>query len=124
MKKRILIVESSPLLRTIVKQMLASKGFEIAGVSSTPSETVDQYKKLKPDLVTIDVSTQDSCSEHNWIDAVKNILRLEPDARVVMVAASGQEKLLVDSFKAGVRDFVVKPFDPEKVATALERAVA
>ncbi len=125
MGTRILIVENASFMRTIVKNMLVPLGYIIAGEATSPSEAVDMYERMKPDLITIDVSTeQNKSKERVWIETVKKILARNPDARIVMVAAPEQEEMLIDSFKAGVRDFVVKPFEPERIITAVENAVA
>ena len=122
---RIIIAESSPIMRTIVKNKLIPKGYEIAGVASGPDETLEMYERIRPDLLTIDVSSEQNKSKgSDWIETVRKILTIDPDARIVMVASPGQEELLINSFKTGVRDFVVKPFEPERIITALERAVA
>jgi two-component system chemotaxis response regulator CheY len=75
---------------------------------------------LKPDLVTMDITMK----EKDGLEAAREILKKNPDARIVMVTALGQEKMLMDSLALGVKDFVVKPFQPERIVSAVEKALA
>jgi len=120
MGKRILIVDDATFIRTMVKDILSPRGFEIAGEASNGKEAVTMYENLKPDLVTMDITMK----EKDGLEAAQEILKKHPDARIIMVTALGQEKMLVDSFKAGVKDFVVKPFEPERILSAVEKALA
>ena len=120
MGKRILVVDDATFIRTMVKDILSPHGFEIAGEATNGSEAVAKYEELKPDLVTMDITMK----EKDGLEAAQEILSRHPDARIIMVTALGQEKMLVDSFKAGVKDFVVKPFEPERIISAVEKALA
>jgi two-component system chemotaxis response regulator CheY len=120
MSKRVLIVDDANFIRIIVKNTLVPKGFEIAGEATNGDEAVKMYEKLKPDLVTMDITMK----EKNGLQAAKEILAKDPDARIIMITALGQEKMLIDCFKIGVKDFVVKPFDPERIVSAAEKALA
>jgi two-component system chemotaxis response regulator CheY len=120
MGKRILIVDDATFIRMIVKRILVPKGYEIAGEAANGQEAVKQYHDLKPDLVTMDITM----NEKDGLEAAKEILEMDRDARIIMVTALGQERMLVDSFKIGVKDFVVKPFKPERLLTAVEKALA
>jgi len=80
---------------------------------------VAQYKKLKPDLVTMDIVMP----EMDGIDAVKEIRAFDPEAKIIMVSAMGQQSMVIDSIQAGARDFIIKPFQPPRVQEALKRVV-
>jgi len=120
MSKRILIVDDANFIRTMVKDVLIPRGFEIAGEATNGNEAVKMYEELKPDLVTMDITMK----EKDGLQAAKEILEKHPEAKIIMVTALGQEKMLLDSFKIGVKDFVVKPFKPERMISAVEKALA
>ena len=120
MGKRILIVDDAAFIRLMVKNALVPNGFEIAGEATTGTEAVAMYAELKPDLVTMDITM----NEKDGIDAAKEILKIDSNARIIMVTALGQLKLLIESFKVGVKDFVVKPFKPERLIAAVKKALA
>ncbi len=120
MGKKILIVDDATFIRTMVKDILVPKGYEIAGEATNGNEAMQKYEELKPDLVTMDITMK----EKDGLEAARDILLKYPDARIIMVTALGQEKMLVDSIKLGVKDFVVKPFEPERIISAVEKALA
>ena len=120
MGQTILVVDDATFIRLMVKNVLIPEGFTIAGEASNGSEAVALYEKLKPDLVTMDITM----NEKDGIEAAREILSRDPKARIIMVTALGQRKMLVDSFKLGVKDFVVKPFQPERLLAAVKKALA
>lgn len=120
MAKRILVVDDANFMRMIVKDTLAPQGFEICGEASNGNEAVQQYADLKPDLVTMDITMR----EKDGVEAAREILARDPNARIVMVTALGQEKMLLDCMRIGVKDFVVKPFEPKRIISAVEKALA
>ena len=120
MVKRILVVDDANFMRMIVKDTLSPKGFEICGEATNGNEAVAQYLALKPDLVTMDITMKGK----DGLEAAKEILTKDPNARIVMVTALGQEKMLMDCMTIGVKDFVVKPFEPQKIISAVEKALA
>ncbi|OHD25936.1 MAG: two-component system response regulator [Spirochaetes bacterium RBG_16_67_19] len=120
MGKRILIVDDATFIRMIVKSILVPRGFEIAGEAANGVEAVRKYFELKPDLVTMDITM----NEKDGLQAAREILAVDKNARIIMVTALGQERILIDSFKVGIKDFVVKPFKPERLLTAVEKALA
>lgn len=120
MAKRILVVDDANFMRMIVKDTLSPKGFEICGEATNGNEAVAQYLALKPDLVTMDITMKGK----DGLEAAKEILTKDPNARIVMVTALGQEKMLMDCMTIGVKDFVVKPFEPQKIISAVEKALA
>ena len=120
MGKRILIVDDANFMRLIVKEILTPQGFEICGEATNGNEAVSMYEQLKPDLVTMDITMK----EKDGLEAAREILAKDPNARIVMVTALGQEKMLMDSLELGVKDFVVKPFDHARIVSAVHKALA
>jgi two-component system chemotaxis response regulator CheY len=120
MAKRVLIVDDANFMRTIVKDTLTPYGFEICGEAVNGNEAVLKYRELKPDLVTMDITMK----EKDGLEAAREILQEDPQARIVMVTALGQEKMLMDSLALGVKDFVVKPFEMQRIVSAVEKALA
>jgi two-component system chemotaxis response regulator CheY len=120
MGKRILVVDDANFMRMIVKDTLTPKGFEICGEAANGNEAVRQYERLKPDLVTMDITMK----EKDGVDAAREILTKDPNARIVMVTALGQEKMLLDCLSLGVKDFVVKPFEAQRIVSAVQKALS
>jgi two-component system chemotaxis response regulator CheY len=120
MGKRILVVDDANFMRMIVKDTLTPKGFEICGEAANGNEAVRQYERLKPDLVTMDITMR----EKDGVDAAREILAKDPNARIVMVTALGQEKMLLDCLSLGVKDFVVKPFEAQRIVSAVQKALS
>src|SRR2546430_13240151 len=104
-------------MRTMISDILAQAGFEIVGEAETGSQAVEKYKQLRPDLVTMDIVMPDM----GGIDAVREIVKHDPDAKVLMCSAMGQQALVVEAIQAGAKDFVVKPFQPSRVLEAVQR---
>lgn len=120
MGKKILIVDDATFIRMMVKDILVPRGFEIAGEATNGNEAVSRYEELKPDLVTMDITMK----EKDGLEAAREILSRHPDAKIIMVTALGQEKMLKESIKLGVKDFVVKPFGEDRMLSAVEKALA
>src|SRR4030043_2387949 len=110
----ILIVDDAKFMRTLVKDALVPAGHEIIGEAENGNEAIELFKKVKPDLVTMDITMR----EKDGIEAAEEILTLDPSARIIMVTALGQENLLTKAIRIGVKDFVVKPFPPERLQRA------
>jgi two-component system chemotaxis response regulator CheY len=119
MGKRVLVVDDANFMRMMVKDTLTPGGFEICGEATNGIEAVAKYNELKPDLVTMDITMK----EKDGLEAAREILAADPNARIVMVTALGQEKMLMDSIALGVRDFVIKPFTAERITSAVEKAL-
>src|SRR5208337_3106414 len=113
------LVTDGNFMRTVGKDTLAPNGFEIVGEAVNGAEAVTKYAELKPDLVTMDITMK----VKDGLEAAREILAADPNARIVMVTALGQEKMLLDSIALGVRDFVVKPFTKERILSAVEKAL-
>ena len=119
MSRTVLIVDDAIFMRTMIADILKGAGFDVVGEASTGVEAIQLYKDLRPDLVTMDIVMPDM----GGIDAVKAIIEEDPDAKVLMCSAMGQQGLVVEAIQAGARDFVVKPFQPSRVLEAVQRLV-
>ncbi len=117
---KVLIVDDAKFMRTLVKDALVPAGHEIIAEAENGNEAVALYKKLKPDLTTMDITMR----EKDGIEAAEEILAFDPNARIIMVTALGQENLLTKAIRLGVKDFVVKPFPPERLQKAAEKALS
>src|SRR3979409_172112 len=106
-------------MRTMISDILEECGYEIVGQAETGVQAVEQYKTLRPDLVTMDIVMPDM----GGIDAVREICKFEPQARILMCSAMGQQALVVEAIQAGAKDFVVKPFQPSRVLEAVQRVL-
>ncbi|MCY9663944.1 response regulator [Paenibacillus alginolyticus] len=116
MKKRILVVDDAAFMRAMLKDILVNLNYEVVAEGRNGHEAVHLYKRYKPDLVTLDITMP----EMDGIDALKEIIRFDHQAKVIMCSAMGQQKLVVDSIQAGAKDFLVKPFNKDRIATAIE----
>lgn len=116
---RVLIVDDAKFMRTLVKDALESVGHEIVGQAENGNQAIEMYKSLSPDLVTMDITMR----EKDGLEAAAEILQIDSRARIVMVTALGQEELLTKAIKMGVKDFVVKPFPPERLQQAVQKAL-
>ncbi|MFI5209665.1 MAG: response regulator [Gemmatimonadales bacterium] len=117
MSHTVLVCDDAIFMRTMISDILTTAGFEVIGEAETGREAVDRYKELKPDLVTMDIVMPDM----GGIEAVREICRVDPDAKVLMCSAMGQQALVVEAVQAGAKDFVVKPFQPSRVLEAVQR---
>lgn len=116
---KILIVDDAKFMRTLVKDALTQGGHEIVGEAENGNQAVEKYKALRPDLVTMDITMK----EKDGIEATQEIIKLDPSAKIIMVTALGQEDLLAKAIRIGVKDFVVKPFPPERLQQAANKAL-
>lgn len=119
MSAEVLIVDDAAFMRMMLKDILTKANYKVVGEASNGKQAVEQYKKFKPELVTMDITMP----EVNGIEALKAIKKMDPAAKVLMVSAMGQEKLIVESMDAGALDFIVKPFQPAKVVEVIKKIV-
>jgi len=119
MPRTVLICDDALFMRTMLAEIMEQAGFEVAGQAATGAEAVELYRRLRPDLVTMDIIMPDM----GGIEAVKSIIREFPDANIVMCSAMGQQALVIEAIQAGARDFVVKPFQPARVLEAVRRVL-
>ena len=119
MGNRILIVDDAAFMRMMIKDILTKNGFEVVGEASDGAQAVDKYKELKPDLVTMDITMP----EMDGIAALKVIQEFDPNAKVVMCSAMGQQAMVIDAIQAGAKDFIVKPFQADRVIEAIKKTL-
>ncbi|SFK27030.1 two-component system, chemotaxis family, response regulator CheY [Halobacillus dabanensis] len=120
MAERILIVDDAAFMRMMVKDILTKNGYEIAGEAEDGQKAVELYKEEQPDLVTMDITMP----EMDGITALKEIKAEYPDAKVIMCSAMGQQAMVVDAIQAGAKDFIVKPFQADRVIEAIQKALS
>ena len=111
----VLIVDDSTFMRLMIRKILTKHGFAVIGEAKDGEEAVQQYAKLRPNLVTMDIVMP----KLNGIEAVKKIIQFDPDAKIVMVTALGQEQLVIEAIKSGAKEFVIKPFNEAQVVNAI-----
>ena len=119
MGKRVLIVDDAAFMRMMIKDLLTKNGYDVVGEAENGQVAVEKYRDLKPDLVTMDITMP----EMDGIAAVKEIKSQDPAARVIMCSAMGQQAMVIDAIQAGAKDFIVKPFQPERVLEAVSKAL-
>jgi two-component system, chemotaxis family, chemotaxis protein CheY len=115
----VLICDDAIFMRTMLSDILTQAGYEVIGEAETGVQAVAQYAALRPDLVTMDIVMPDM----GGIDALREIVRAHPEAKVLMCSAMGQQALVVEAIHAGAKDFVVKPFQPSRVLEAVQRVL-
>ncbi|MBU3176454.1 response regulator [Clostridium estertheticum] len=116
---RVLIVDDAAFMRMMIKDILEKNGFEIVGEASNGLKGVELYKTEKPDIVTMDITMP----EMDGIEAVKAIKAFDPAAKVIMCSAMGQQTMVMDAIRAGARDFIVKPFQSDRVLEAIKKVL-
>ena len=117
MAHRILIVDDASFMRMMIKDILVKNGYEVVGEAADGAQAVTMYKELKPDLVTMDITMP----EMDGITALKNIKAENPNAVVIMCSAMGQQAVVIDAIQAGAKDFIVKPFQADRVLEAISK---
>ena len=115
--KRVLICDDAVFMRMSIKKFLVAHDFEVAGEARTALEAIQEYKLSNPDLVLMYITITDM----DGIKAVQEIKKYDPQAVIIMCSAMGQQDKVFDAIQAGARDFIVKPFDEERLVAALER---
>ena len=113
--RSILIADDSMFMRQMLKELLPKDQFTVVGEASTGKEALAKYNELHPDLVTMDITMPDM----DGITAVRKIIEISPKAKIVMVSAMGQKPMIKEALEAGAKDFIVKPFDREKIISIL-----
>ncbi|MBR3601849.1 MAG: response regulator [Lachnospiraceae bacterium] len=119
MGKSILICDDAAFMRMMLKDILVKEGFEVVGEAVNGADGVEKYNSLKPDLVTMDITMP----EMDGIAALKAIKASDPAAKVIMCSAMGQQAMVVESIQAGARDFIVKPFQKDRVIEAIRKQI-
>ncbi len=114
---KVLIVDDAAFMRKLLKNILFSGGFDIVGEAENGKQAVELYKKLRPDIVTMDIVMP----EMNGIEALKEIRKIDPNAKIVMCTAVGQEQMVKAAIKFGAKGYIVKPFQAPKVIEELRK---
>jgi len=117
MAKRIMVVDDAAFMRMTLKNILQSGGYEVCGEAESGAEAVKRYEELKPDLVTMDIVMLDQ----DGIQASKGILEKDPQAKILIVSAMGQQHLIVEAIQTGAKGFIIKPFNPNTVLQEVKR---
>ncbi|RLL45416.1 response regulator [Oceanobacillus piezotolerans] len=113
---RILIVDDAKFMRVTLASMLEKENHEVIGEAINGEEAILLYKQLSPDIVTMDITMP----VMNGVDALKTIMEMDPSAKVIVCSAMGQQKVIVEAIEAGAKDFIVKPFDEQRVLKTIE----
>jgi two-component system chemotaxis response regulator CheY len=119
MANKILIVDDAAFMRMMIKDILSKNGFEVVGEANDGAQAVVKYKELSPDLVTMDITMP----EMDGITALKEIKKFDPNAKVIMCSAMGQQAMVIDAIQAGAKDFIVKPFQADRVIEAIKKTI-
>ncbi len=119
MSEKVLVVDDAAFMRMLLKDMITKAGYEIAGEAASGKEAIEKYRDLNPDVVTMDTMMP----EMNGVEATKEIMRLNPNAKVIICSAMGQQVMVMEAMQAGARDFMVKPFRQDKVMETLSKVM-
>ena len=114
---RVLIVDDAAFMRISIKNMLTKNGYEVVGEAENGRVGVDKYQELAPDIVTMDITMP----ELSGLEALKEIIAINPAAKVVMVSAMGQEALVREAILSGAKGFIVKPFKEDGIIAAIKK---
>ncbi|QQZ07939.1 response regulator [Heyndrickxia vini] len=120
MGNRILVVDDAAFMRMMIKDILTKNGFDVVAEAADGAQAVEKYKELKPDLVTMDITMP----EMDGITALKEIKGIDPSAKIIMCSAMGQQAMVIDAIQAGAKDFIVKPFQADRVIEAIQKTLA
>ena len=113
---KILIVDDAEFLRVRISKMLIGEGFEVSEAENG-LKAIESYKANKPDLVFMDITMP----EMDGLTALKSLRKSDPNAKVVMLTALGQESVVLEAVKSGAKDFIVKPFERDRVMSAINK---
>lgn len=119
MSARVLVVDDLAFIKLIIRDTLEKRGFEVVGEASNGIEAVEMYVKLKPDIVLMDITMP----RMDGIQALSKIMSIDKNAKVIMCSALGQQKLIIQAIQLGAKDFIVKPFKPERIIGAIKKAM-
>lgn len=119
MAKSILICDDAAFMRMMIKDILSKNGYNIAGEAENGVKAVEKYNETKPDLVLMDITMP----EMDGIQALKQIRAADPKACVIMCSAMGQQAMVIEAIQSGAKDFIVKPFQAERVLEAVQKVV-
>jgi two-component system chemotaxis response regulator CheY len=115
---KILLVDDAAFMRMRCAKLLTENGFEV-GEAENGQEAIAKYQAYRPDLVLMDITMP----VMDGISATREIRGIDPNARVIMVSALGQQTMVIEAIKAGAKDFVVKPFEPDKILSTVKKVL-
>jgi len=116
---RVLIADDAAFMRNMLKKILTQAGYEVVGEASNGVEAVEKYKEIRPDVMTMDIVMP----EKDGIEAVREIVEYDPNARIIICSALGQQSMIIEAIQAGAKDYIIKPFQPEKVIETIKKVV-
>ena len=119
MAKNILICDDAAFMRMMIKDILTKNGYNVVGEAENGLKAVEKYNETKPDLVMMDITMP----EMDGIQALKNIKASDPNASIIMCSAMGQQAMVIDSIQSGAKDFIVKPFQADRVIEAIKKVI-
>lgn len=119
MSHTVLLCDDALFTRTMIGAIISEAGFQVIGQAENGHQAVEQYDRLRPDVVILDIVMPDM----NGLEAARAIRRLDPEACILMCSAMGQQKLMDEAAAAGARGFIVKPFNQSRVLEALNGVV-
>ncbi|WP_456474469.1 response regulator [Candidatus Pyrohabitans sp.] len=119
MSLRVLIADDAAFMRNMLKKILKQAGYEVVGEASSGVEAVEKYKEVRPDIMTMDIVMP----EKDGIEAVKEIIDYDPNARIIICSALGQQSMIIEAIQAGAKDYIIKPFQPGKLVESIKKVV-
>jgi two-component system, chemotaxis family, chemotaxis protein CheY len=119
MANGILIVDDAAFMRMMIKDVLSKNGFEICGEAENGSKAIEKYREFNPELVIMDITMP----EVDGIQAVKEIKKINGSAKIIMCSAMGQQAMVIEAIQAGAKDFIVKPFQAERIIEAVKKVL-
>ena len=119
MGANVLIVDDAAFMRMMVKDILTKNGFTVVGEAENGAVAVDKFVELSPDLVIMDITMP----EMDGLQAVREIRKRNPQAKIIMCSAMGQQAMVIDAIQSGAKDFIVKPFQADRVVEAVKKAL-
>lgn len=119
MKRTLLVTDDAIIIREMIKDAATAAGWEVVGEAANGQEAVDRYRELRPDACTLDLVMP----RYDGLHALRGIVAVDPEARVVVVSALEQKNILKEAFRAGASDFLVKPFDKRALVDTLDKLV-
>jgi len=119
MSKGILLVDDAAFMRMMIKDILIKNGYDVVGEAENGAKAIEKYKELKPSLVVMDITMP----EVDGIQAVKEIKKIDPNATIIMCSAMGQQSMVIEAIQSGAKDFIVKPFQADRVLEAVKKVL-
>ena len=116
---KVLIVDDAAFMRMMLKDILVKNGYEVLGEAENGLKALEKYKELNPDLVIMDITMP----EMDGIEAVKEIKKANPSAAVIMCSAMGQQSMVIEAIQSGAKDFIVKPFQADRIIEAVRKVI-